>query len=171
MFALPQQQMSKKMCYLRFSVEKFAHVTCMLGIIHCIALQTFCFNQNVKYCFILLVSPYSLMQDCTPECRTNFLREATTRDSKWGQSRNTVIRDPRILCNHPHPHFKISGSALILISLKVPENVKICTVCTFHLYSFFFFNIVVYPLVYAFFFKFVTAWLKFRYVESPSAIL
>ena len=140
MFALPQQQMSKKMCYLRFSVEKFAHVTCMLGIIHCIALQTFCFNQNVKYCFILLVSPYSLMQDCTPECRTNFLREATTRNSKWGQSRNTVIRDPRILCNHPHPHFKISGSTLILISLKVPENVKICTVCTFHLYSFFFFQ-------------------------------
>ena len=28
----------------------------------------------------------------------NFQREATTRDSKRGQSGNTVIRDPRILC-------------------------------------------------------------------------
>ena len=38
------------------------------------------------------------MQGCTPEWRTNFQREATTRDSKRGQSGNTVIRDPRILC-------------------------------------------------------------------------
>ena len=29
-FALQQQQKSKKMCHLMFSVEKFAHVTCML---------------------------------------------------------------------------------------------------------------------------------------------
>ena len=38
------------------------------------------------------------MQGCTLEWRTNFQREATTEDSKRGQSRNTVIRDPRILC-------------------------------------------------------------------------
>ena len=37
-------------------------------------------------------------------------REATTEDSKRGQSRNTVIRDPRILSTPPPP-FKISGSA------------------------------------------------------------
>ena len=30
MFALPQQQQSKKMCHLIFSVEKIANVTCML---------------------------------------------------------------------------------------------------------------------------------------------
>ena len=30
MFALQQQEKSKKMCHLMFSVEKFAHVTCML---------------------------------------------------------------------------------------------------------------------------------------------
>ena len=30
MFALQQQEKSKKMCQLMFSVEKFAHVTCML---------------------------------------------------------------------------------------------------------------------------------------------
>ena len=29
-FALQQQQKSKKMCHLMFSVEKFARVTCML---------------------------------------------------------------------------------------------------------------------------------------------
>ena len=30
MFALQQQEKSKKMCHLMFSVETFAHVTCML---------------------------------------------------------------------------------------------------------------------------------------------
>ena len=30
MFALQQQEKSKKMCHLVFSVGKFAHVTCML---------------------------------------------------------------------------------------------------------------------------------------------
>ena len=30
MLALQQQEKSKKMCHLMFSVEKFAHVTCML---------------------------------------------------------------------------------------------------------------------------------------------
>ena len=38
------------------------------------------------------------MQGCALEWRTNFQREATTEDSKRGQSRNTLIRDPRILC-------------------------------------------------------------------------
>ena len=38
------------------------------------------------------------MQGCTLEWRTKFQREATTRDSKRGQSGNTVIWDPRILC-------------------------------------------------------------------------
>ena len=38
------------------------------------------------------------MQGFALEWRTNFQREATTEDSKRGQSRNTVIRDPRILC-------------------------------------------------------------------------
>ena len=30
MFALQQQEKSKKMCHFMFPVEKFAHVTCML---------------------------------------------------------------------------------------------------------------------------------------------
>ena len=38
------------------------------------------------------------MQGFTPEWKTNFEREATTRDSKRGKSGNTVIRDPIILC-------------------------------------------------------------------------
>ena len=59
------------------------------------------FNQNNKYCFI----HYSLRRGCTSEWRTNFQMEATTRDSKRGQSRN---RGPE---NFVHPPFKISGSA------------------------------------------------------------
>ena len=63
------------------------------------------FNPNNKYCIILSVSPYGLMQGCTPEWRTNFQREATTEDSKRGQSRNSGPE------NFVHPPFKISGSA------------------------------------------------------------
>ena len=117
MFALPQQQQSKKMCHLIFSVEKIANVTCMLDD-NLIGYYTFWSTSNSLFLtkilntasFCELQSPYSLMQGCTPEWRTNFQREATTRDSKRDQSRNTVIRDPRILCTPPPP-FKISGSA------------------------------------------------------------
>ena len=38
------------------------------------------------------------MQGCSPEWRTKFEREATTRDSKRGHSGSTVIRVPSILC-------------------------------------------------------------------------
>ena len=30
MFALQQQEKSKKMCHLMFSIERFAHMTCLL---------------------------------------------------------------------------------------------------------------------------------------------
>ena len=66
-------------------------------------LKLFCnwSNQNNKYCFILWVSTYTLMQGFTPEWRTKFQREATTR-----QRENTVIRD-REFCAPPFQNFWI----------------------------------------------------------------
>ena len=61
------------------------------------------------------------MQGCTPEWRTNFQREATTRDSKRGQRRNTVIQDPKILCT---PLSKFLDPPLIMVvrcELKIPS--------------------------------------------------
>ena len=48
------------------------------------------------------------MQGCTPEWRTQFEREATTRDSKKGLKRERGNSGPE---NFVHPPFQISGSA------------------------------------------------------------
>ena len=50
------------------------------------------------------------MQGCTPEWRTKFQREATTRKRE-----NTVIRDPRILCT---PLSKFLDPPLLMSSFR-----------------------------------------------------
>ena len=66
----------------RFSVEKIAYVTWMLDnnlliymVLYIGQHLHFVFNQNNKYCVILWVSPYGLMQDCIPNFRRQELQE------------------------------------------------------------------------------------------------
>ena len=48
MFALPQQQKSKKMCHLIFSVKKIAHGTCMLDD-NLTGYYTLCSTSNILF--------------------------------------------------------------------------------------------------------------------------
>ena len=64
------------------------------------------------------ISNNQVVQGCTPEWRTNFQRETTTRDSNMVQSRNTVIRNPRILCTP----FKVSGSTPASFTVRMRRS-------------------------------------------------
>ena len=72
------------------------------------------------------------MQGGTPEWRTTFQRETTTRESKRGQSRNTITQDPRILCtplsNFLDPplsdlyNYETDGDPIVLDCPQIPDE-------------------------------------------------